>query len=186
MAGSARGLQWLTIAPDALAAHRHITLPERGHIDDGLEGLAILQTRHRNRPNRQAHREIGGAIKGINNPAMALGWGIGAAFFTQQAVVWKDRRQACSDGGVTPAITVGDQAAIRLHRAGDLAEISALTLSDPVDKLMQGRPVGPMGIGRHQSSSSASRSPKARCTRCWKRVVSTRSNNKPANSNPTA
>ena len=112
--------------------------------------------------------------------------GIGATFFAQQAIAGKDLRQACGDGGITPAITVGDQAAIGLHRAGDLTEVSALTLSNPIDQRMQGRPVGSIGIGRHQSSSKASRSPKARCTRCWNRVVSTRSNNKPANSNPTA
>ena len=117
---------------------------------------------------------------------MALAGGIGAAFFAQQAIAWKNRRQAFSNGGVTPAVAVGDQAAVGLHRAGQLTKVSALALSNPVNQRMQGRPMGPIGIGRHQSSSKASRSPKARCTRCWNRVVSTRSNNKPANSNPTA
>ena len=46
MTGATRRLQGVTIAPDALAAHRHIALVHGGHIDDGLEGLAILQTRH--------------------------------------------------------------------------------------------------------------------------------------------
>ena len=110
--------------------------------------------------------------RGDQRSSHGAGWGIGAAFFAQQAIPWKNRRQAFSDGGVTPAVAVGDQAAVGLHRAGDLTKVSPLALSNPINQRMQGGPMGPSWVGRHQSSSKASRSPKARCTRCWNRVVS--------------
>ena len=76
---------------------------------------------------------------------MALAGGIGAALLAQQAIPRKNRRQAFGDGGVTPTVAVGDQAAVGLHRAGQLTKVSPLALRNPVNSACKAGQWAPVG-----------------------------------------